>query len=222
MERFPASDEWRELERLREYVLDEDDDDDRARGRRSDRPFPDAFRLLAPPPSAWTTLRPRTRWRDQLWVDACPVVPPRPRPWPEGTVRRLVNVPFLVAVEALADALDEGDAAGLTVRAAAGWAGPGEVRVPGDLHLHHFQRCGRPVRVEVVLEPWSTTRSDLRLQVVCRHRSIRLPRHYYDAAHDAIDVVRTRIESSDAQWWWLSTGHEGGGIRPGRRPPLVR
>lgn len=185
-----------ELDLLPVYLVEE------RPGRPWRRPLPEAFRLLAPPAAAFDQGAPRSRLRYQLWVDAAPS--PR-RPWTEGAVRRLVDLPFTTALDALAELLSDGPET--ILRDGSAWLAltPGRARatgaecwIPGALHVH---RCGRPVRVELVLEPWSSTRTDVRLQVRCARGTTHLPRRYYDVAHDVIDAVRDAMEQGTFGLW---------------------
>lgn len=177
-----------ELDLLPVYFLDQ------APSRRPRPPIPEAMRLLAPPASAWDCLQPRVRHCDQLWID--PSSPPK-RPWSEGAVRRILDLPYPFALAALDAVFDDGPetvlrdgSASLALATRLTRATAGECWIPGDLHVH---RRARPVRVELVLEPWSRHRTDLRLQARCHRGTVRLPRHYYDAAHDVIDALRRAI-----------------------------
>jgi hypothetical protein len=67
-----------------------------------------------------------------------------------------------------------------------------ELRLLGALHVG---RCGRAVPVDVVLAPWSMSRSELRLQL--RRRS-ELPRHYFEVAHRVIDILRDELQRTTA------------------------
>jgi hypothetical protein len=63
-----------------------------------------------------------------------------------------------------------------------------EVRWRGALHVG---RCGRVIAVEVVLAPWSTSTSELRLQL---RRRADLPRRYFAVAHRVMDSLRAEVQ----------------------------
>jgi hypothetical protein len=137
-----------------------------------------------------------------------------PRPTQLGTdysVRRYVEHPFANAQRALvtvsADhrvgASDGGTDA--VVRTPASWlsfaspegASPAQdqLRLTGVLHAHRF---GRPLRVEVVVEPWSSARTELRMQLRSRRGKLKLPQRYFDAAHPVMIALRDEIEAHAA------------------------
>lgn len=142
------------------------------------------------------------------WLDT-----PRPAQFgTDFTVRRYVEFPFAGARHAIAAISAElatvttarrGPEA--VVRARASWlafavpsvspAPDEQLRLAGVLHVHRF---GPPVPVEVVIEPWSSTRTELRLQVRTRRGRLRLPRRYFDAAHPVMIALRDQIEARAA------------------------
>jgi hypothetical protein len=142
----------------------------------------------------------RARQRELLWGVAGE---PTAAAWPDCSVRRPLGLEYDVGRATLVDgrisrrvvpAHPRGSAPGHGGR---GWlalaaAGPvttgDEVRWRGALHVG---RCGRVVTVEVVLAPWSTSTSELRLQL--RHRA-ELPRRYFDVAHGVMDSLRAEVQ----------------------------
>jgi hypothetical protein len=127
------------------------------------------------------------------------------------TVRRVVDFPLAGALAALATISAERRAAPATrhgaaavVRTAETWlafafpdraSAVGGLRLDGELHVHRF---GPPVPVEVIVEPWSGDRTELRLQMRTRHGRLRLPRRYFDAAHPVMGALRDEIEARAA------------------------
>jgi hypothetical protein len=129
-----------------------------------------------------------------------------------SSVRRLVSSDVTRCAAALAEMALE-STPGLTGRPSrhrnalaggrAGWlaiAGSGvgdaesvELHVPSLLHVRHSPLV---VPVDLALGAWSSTRSELRLDLLRRNRQRRrLPRHYFDAAHDVMDALRGDLES---------------------------
>lgn len=144
----------------------------------------------------------RARQRELLWKDPDPSGPP---PEVNSCGRRLLGLAFPSARAMLADIHLTGQAAHAVhqrsrgvPRRRRGWlefadvaavATAAEYRLPGVLHIGRF---GRAVRVDVVLAPWSSTRSELRLQP---HRGSNVPPRYFDVAHPILDKLRDEIQS---------------------------
>jgi hypothetical protein len=61
----------------------------------------------------------------------------------------------------------------------------------GALQVHLGRRA---LPVDVVLEPWSAERTEVRIQVPADGFRIRLPSTYFDAAHALVDRLRFEIE----------------------------
>ena len=124
------------------------------------------------------------------------------------TVRRFVEHPFANAHQALVTVSSDhrvapsDRSAEAVVRTPASWlafsapqATPpldDQVRLTGVLHAHRF---GRPLRVEVVVEPWSAARTELRMQLRSRRGKLKLPKRYFDAAHPVMIALRDEIEA---------------------------
>jgi hypothetical protein len=154
----------------------------------------EAFRHLACSPAAVVTMAPARPARAALLLDAArPDAEPGVvvRGW---AVRRLAVVGVTDAALALADA--EGvagpagalDLSGSSLR----WVGD-EFRRMGVLR---GRWRGRPVLVEAVAAPWSTSRTELVLLPRCASRRLHLPTRYFDAAHDAVDALRRHVEAA--------------------------
>lgn len=63
--------------------------------------------------------------------------------------------------------------------------------IPATLHR---RASGHAMPVDVIVEPWSVERTEVRMQVRGDRRRIRLPRDYFDVAHALIDRVRFEVE----------------------------
>jgi hypothetical protein len=121
---------------------------------------------------------------------------PRPRPG-DGSVRRVLAVDAEAAARALAAFLGElvahGDPSAVVAARAvhARLVLPAAAAGPGLVHLRHRLH---PVRVVLVVEPWSALRTDLRLDRIDRpHRSARAMEHWYEGAHAVLDRLRGEI-----------------------------
>lgn len=144
----------------------------------------------------------RARHRALLWKDPEPVALPSR---PSSSVRTVLGLPFPVAHAALVDThvtlravLGGHQGSTGAGRRRGGWLeladqaavrSPGECRLLGRLHVGRF---GRVVPIEIVLAPWSTTRSELRLQL---QRGSSVPASYFDVAHAVLDNLSTEIQS---------------------------
>jgi len=132
------------------------------------------------------------------------------------TVRRVVDFPYTRALAALATACPDlhdrtqdtvggapherravvhADATWLSLIAPERGTYPSGLRLAGALRVHRF---GPPLPVEVVVEPWSGNRTELRMQLRTRRGKLRLPRHYFDAAHPVMGALRDTIETRAA------------------------
>jgi hypothetical protein len=182
---------WTELELLPLYVLDDVAAAGPEPGPAPPRfpPLPEGFRLLAPPTSARVGPPAGPRPRDLLWVD---LARPPSRPSFDRSVHRLIDLPYAPTVAAVLDTHDQlPPQARLAFDLAHARAADGELRLLGWLHVH---RCGPPLAVDVVVQPWSRTRTDLWLQARCRRGRAGLPRRYFDVAHAAIDALRDAVD----------------------------
>jgi hypothetical protein len=144
----------------------------------------------------------RVRQRELLWKDPDPVGPPS---WPDPSVRRVLGFAFPVAHAALIDThvtlrtVHGGhQGSGGVRRRGGGWleladtaavTTQGECRLLGALQVGRFTRV---VPVEVVLAPWSATRSELRFQL---HHGLSVPARYFDVAHQVLDNLSDKIQS---------------------------
>lgn len=151
------------------------------------------------------TARSRIRTYRQPWPNRGPQ---ELRPWPDCSVRRIVEVTFPVAhaavsefVATLLDTPARHRGPAVMVRGDPGWlefrptdavTRHDEWRLPGALHLHRF---GRPTPVELVLASWSAARSELRLELRCRRGISRVPPRYFDVAHAVMDELRSDVET---------------------------
>jgi hypothetical protein len=144
----------------------------------------------------------RARQRELLWAGAGRAEPPEAL---DCTVRRPVGLRFAVGRAALIEVqrarrrvparrpgrgVRRGGAGWLELNEGPAAAEEDEHRLRGALHVG---RCGRAVPVEVVLAPWSTTRSEVRLQL---YRRVELPAHYFAAAHGVLDSLRDEIHAT--------------------------
>jgi hypothetical protein len=142
----------------------------------------------------------RARQRELLWAAGGEAGSP---PGPDRSVRRSLGLDFAVARAALVDvqlttsAVPAGRRASDPRPGATGWLAfadvpavttVDEIRLRGALHVG---RCGGAIPVEVVLAPWSTSRSELRLQL---HRRSNLPGRFFDVAHRVMDELRDEIQ----------------------------
>ena len=150
-------------------------------------PAGDAFAVLKPPPSAWASgdgVPPAGH--DELWPTPDEVAA---RPWPDCSVRRVLDLPFVVVGGVLDGALRSVATTGrMTVRGCTRSC-PDERRVLAGLRV---QTCSVPVSVEVVAAPWSRTRTEVRLELRGRRR-LRLPRRYFDVADEVAERLRLAI-----------------------------
>lgn len=140
----------------------------------------------------------------QLWPDASRRVP---RPWPDPSVRRVVDVSFPVGLAAvierlgqLLDAPSGHRGPAVLMRGDSGWLAceptnavmsNGEWRLPGAVHVH---RLARSAPVELVLAPWSARRSELRLEPRPR-RGLAMSARYFIVAHAVMDDLRDAVEA---------------------------
>jgi hypothetical protein len=72
----------------------------------------------------------------------------------------------------------------------------GIVRIPARLHGAWLPRA---VPVELDVEAWSSSQSELRLQSRRRHGGARPSPRYFDAAHDVLDALRAAAEAEIAR-----------------------
>lgn len=175
-----------------------------------------------PPPRRGPGRRLLEAWRT-LWLDRgrapAPVPPPTGRappwpaeedpwrrggrPWPDLSVRRLVPGDAAGVGAALGRHLGAaGLAVGAGVATGAGrlalrggpfWAGA-ESRIPAVLRPRHGVRG---VAVELVVAPWSSTRTEIALQVVGGRRLRRPGRRYFEAAHAVADRLQALLGARD-------------------------
>jgi hypothetical protein len=174
--------------------------------------------------STWTFERaPRFTMPTWLDIDRRP-----PLLGTDYTVRRIVEMSLAEAIGALGDvycdllagrATHRGPTAlvrtGAAVLAFAIDSGPvDEVwRIPGLLHVYRFRP---PSSVELVVEVWSRSRTELRLQIRGHRSRVRYPRRYFDVAHPVMSALRDRIEAQA-----LKTPANRTGPRRDRRPRTV-
>ena len=159
-------------------------------------PAREAFAVLRPPASAWeTTGGVPPAGHDELWPT--PAQGAAARPWPDCSVRRVLDVSF-GAVRAVVDDVLGATAAvgGVVVRGAGRSSSDSDMdsdtaerRIAAGLRV---QLCSVPVAVEVVVAPWSRTRTELRLELRGRRR-LRIPRRYFDVADDVAERLRLGI-----------------------------
>lgn len=179
-------DPWVETEQLPLYVFEAIGEDPEAFAA---PPVREAFRVLAPPMSAWVDTPRPTLVRGRLWVDVAGLRPPV---WSERDVRRLVLAPFPLAVAALRG-LGAAPSGWLVLDVAHDRRAADEYRAAGALHVHR----GRPlVPVDVVLAPWSASRTELLVRPRLRRCAAPPSARYFDVAHSAIDALRDAIEIS--------------------------
>lgn len=149
-------------------------------------------------------MRPIPRGRYQLWPNPSPRVP---RPWPDCSVCRVVDVTFPLGHAAVTEfvrrlhktaagrpgavVVVQGDSGWLVCTPADAVTREDEWRLPCELHLHRF---GRPRFVEVVLAPWSAVKSELRLELRSR-RGLKIPPRYFTVAHAVMDKLRGAVET---------------------------
>ena len=141
----------------------------------------------------------RARQRELLWAGAVRTVSPATL---DCIVRRSLSLPLPVAQAALIDvdrtmrAVPAAHRVRGRRRARRGWLelAKGTAVTHDDEHrllgVLHVGRCGRVVPVEVVLAPWSTARSEVRLQP---YRRVELPAHYFAVAHAVLDNLRDEL-----------------------------
>jgi len=65
------------------------------------------------------------------------------------------------------------------------------IRLPAALPI---RRCGPPEPVQLVIEPWSPRRTEVRLEIIHRHGRLRIPRRYFDVAHPSMSALRDELE----------------------------
>lgn len=124
----------------------------------------------------------------EVWPDREPFPAP---PWPDWSIRRLVDVPFAISRTAPLDRRVTVPHGSLVI-SRDGSAGTEERRRDGVVHLRCWQR---PVPVELVMAPWSATRTEVRLQLGRELTSLHLPPHYFDVAHAVTDEICAAIEA---------------------------
>jgi hypothetical protein len=155
-----------------------------------DRPVSEAFRVLALPPCSLTVVPTLERRRDPLWSE-----PDRrpPSPWPDRSVRRLVDLPYDVAVVVLDElAHDKTTSFPFDCHAT---AAEEERCFRGALRFH---RGGRRMFVELVVARWSATRTELRLQPDGRRARLSVPPRFFEMASAITDRLGRVIESRTA------------------------
>lgn len=124
----------------------------------------------------------------EVWPDREPFPGP---PWPDRSIRRLVDVPFAISRTAPLDRRVTVPHGSLVISGAES-DGTDERRRDGVVHTRCWQR---PVAVELVMTPWSLTRTEVRLQLGRGLTSLHLPPHYFDVAHAVTDELCATIEA---------------------------
>jgi hypothetical protein len=190
-----------DLESLPVYVVEEDS------GPRRLRPGPVGVAYgtgaSATGTSTWTCERtPQFTMPTWLDIDRRP-----PFLGTDYTVRRIIEMPLAPAIAALGDVYRDLLAGRATHRGPTALVRKGDAvlafainaepeddvwRIPGLLHVHRFRP---PSSVELVVEVWSRSRTELRLQIRGHRSRVRYPRRYFDVAHPVMSALRDRIEA---------------------------